>query len=798
MSTLSEAYGFISMSENGISNKRRRLPSIEDKYEVIMSMYRSRSDTPDMGLAILNTKSVELILLNFCDSSTFSRTIHQLKVHDPSIILLPDAHMNPQIDKLKYVVSSNIPDNIKEVQLKLRQFNTANGFTNIKLHCEYDEVVLQEKCNGNELALAAANACFEYCISSKLIRTNNKLRLKFDNCQSNMLIDTFSIRDLELIDSISDKGTSLFSFLNHSVTKMGKRILRASILQPLTDVPSIKLRLETVQELISNEDILISIRTQLKKFHDMEKIVGAFLEMDEDAIVFNRDQRLNNLILFKGCLENCIEIVKSLDYAKSNLLVEIKAIVSHEYIQTVLNTIKEYIYDTCQWAKNSLELTNQKANAIKSGVNGFLDVSRRVHETLLEETNQIVSKLCDEYGLEIDFRYESSRGFYLRIKEGKMPMQSLPTIFINRIKKRKMTECTTIELMKQSSRFTGILAEIANLNNHIIGKLYEQVASYVPIFFMISEAIGTLDFLCCLAQFVSLQKRDYTCPEFGKEVNVRHSRHPVLETTISNFVPNDYSCIHEISRFQIITGANMSGKSVYLRQIAYIVIMAQIGCFVPAEYAVLPIFESLYTRISSDNTEMNASSFSKEMTEIAMILKAVNDKSLVIIDELGRGSNFTDGFSICLAILEYFITSGAIVFTSTHFREVADILSNKSCVVSSHMEIGESEGQLQMKYQLVKGKVETIGYGIRFAEFSRMLPDNLIVEAKKIANQLRSTRNTNDDERIKSLSKRRKLVLELYYALNHIKSLDAEMEYKLQILKTLQSKFVDEINRLPK
>lgn len=238
----------------------------------------------------------------------------------------------------------------------------------------------------------------------------------------------------------------------------------------------------------------------------------------------------------------------------------------------------------------------------------------------------------------------------------------------------------------------------------------------------------------------------------------------------------------------------MSGKSVYLRQFAYLVIMSQMGIFVPAEFAKMKIFKSIYSKLSCDTHEINASLFSTEMSETANVLKNLNHDSLVILDELGRGSSFADGFSICLAILEHLLHMGAFVFTSTHFRDIAEILSNKSCVVTSHMETSELNGNLQMKYNLVLGRTDQSGYGIRYAEHSQLLPKEMIDEAKEIAKVLESRKTVCQSEDQKLIAKRRKLVLELYFALNHISNLDADTTYKTQILRTLQAKFVEEIN----
>lgn len=787
------AYGFITTNAEIVS-KKRKLAQNDDRFEVVMSVYSPKADSMDVGVSVLKLKTLELTLMSFCDSLTFVRTVNQIQVYEPTSIILPEAQSHSQIEKLKYIIHSNISDKVRERFMKAKVFNAFDGMNSLKLYTDINESTLGQVISNRKLSLAAANACIDYCVSTKMFRVTNKIRLKYCMCENTMLIDTCTVRDLELVDSLSETGTTLYSFLNCCLTKMGMRILRTSILQPSTHENSIILRSESVQELINDEDALISIRSLLKHTCDLEKVFSTFLE---PRGLLSQEQEINNIILLKTVLQNTFVIRKSIQNVSSHLLVQVKQILEHENVQHLLAIINEYIRNDCQWANNSTELANQRANAVKSGVNGLLDVSRRIRETLLEEVSELVAKLSEELEIFMEYRFEISRGFFIKIKGNNTDINSLPEVLINRVKKRKTIECTTIELMKQSSRYNDIVSEITTLNSTIIHDMYTSINSYTPILLMVSEAIGTLDLLCSFAYFTSLQKDSYTCPEFAKEVTIMRSLHPILGGNNSNFVANNYSCNHELSRIHVITGANMSGKSVYLRQIAYLVIMAQMGCFVPAEYARMRIFNSLYSRISSDNVDINASLFSKEMSETAVILNDLDGDSLILIDELGRGSSLTDGFSICLAILEDLICKEATVITTTHFRDIAQVLANKSCVVTAHMQTVETNGQLEMKYNLVLGRNDIVGYGIRFAEVSNLLPQELIEDSKVVANILRSRKPVHGDKELKLLSRRRKLVLELYFALNYIPKLNCDMNYKMQLLQTLQSKFVEEINITP-
>lgn len=791
--TEDSAYGFIT-TNNEVISKKRTLAQTDDRFEVVMSIYLQRADSMDVGISVLKLKTLELTLMSFCDSLTFVRTVNQIQVYEPTIIILPEAQLHSQIEKLKYIIHSNVSDKVKERFIKAKVFNAFDGMNNLKLYTDINDSTLEQVVCNRKLSVAAANACIDYCVSTKLFRVTNKIILKHCICENTMLIDICTVRDLELVDSLSERGTTLYSFLNCCLTKMGTRMLRTSILQPSTHENSIILRSESVQELINDEDMLINIRSLLKHTCDLEKVFSTFLEPRGSL---NREQEINNIILLKTVLQNTFVIRKSIENVSSHLLVQVKQILEHENVQHLLAIINEYIRDDCQWANSSTELANQRANAIKSGVNGLLDVSRRIREALLEEVSELVAKLSEKLEILMEYRFEPSKGFFIKIKGDNNDINSLPEDLINRVKKRKTIECTTIELMKQSSRYKDIVSEITILNSTIVQDMYTNINNYTPILLMVSEAIGTLDLLCSFAYFTSLQKSSYTCPEFAKEVTILRSFHPILGSNNSDFIANNYSCNQELSRIHVITGVNMSGKSVYLRQIAYLVIMAQMGCFVPAEYAKMRVFNSLYSRLSSDTVDINASLFSKEMSETAVILNDLDENSLILIDELGRGSSLTDGFSICLAILEDLICKGATVITTTHFRDIAQVLANKSCVVTAHMETVETNGKLEMKYNLLLRRNDIVGYGIRFAETSNLLPQELIEDSRVIANILRSRKPVHGDKELKLLSRRRKLVLELYFALNYVSKLNCEMNYKIQLLQTLQAKFVEEINATP-
>ena len=303
--------------------------------------------------------------------------------------------------------------------------------------------------------------------------------------------------------------------------------------------------------------------------------------------------------------------------------------------------------------------------------------------------------------------------------------------------------------------------EVLQLSDRSINNLLEQLRAEIEPLFKISDAIALLDVIASFAHLVTTQ--DYCRPELTRTLAIKSGRHPIREKIhAEKYVPNDAYATRQ-SRFQIITGCNMSGKSTYIRSIALMAIMAQLGCFVPASYASFPIFHQLFARVSMDNSiEANVSTFAAEMRETAFILRNIDDRSMVIVDELGRGTSTRDGLCIAIAIAEAFVDSGAFVWFATHFRDLAKILAERSGVVNLHLSVDMSQvNQVKMLYKVASGAVQEEHYGLALAKVVDLPPDVL-----RVAEQVSKKLTSNMEKRKKSskaiaLARRRKLILSL-------------------------------------
>ena len=353
-----------------------------------------------------------------------------------------------------------------------------------------------------------------------------------------------------------------------------------------------------------------------------------------------------------------------------------------------------------------------------------------------------------------------------------------------------MIECQTLELVKLNQKITDAHNEVVNMSDRSIQDLTDAVRSEIHPLFKISESIAMVDMIGSFAQLVTTQ--DYVMPELTETLAIKAGRHPIREKIhIDKYVPNDVYATQQ-HRFQIITGCNMSGKSTYIRSIALMTVMAQIGCFVPAQYASFPMTHQLFARVSTDdNVEANVSTFSAEMREVAFILRNIERRSLVIIDELGRGTSTTDGLAIAIAIAEALIESRAYVWFVTHFGDLARILAERAGVVNLHLAVNISADQSTMKmlYKISDGYEEEKFYGLTLAKVID-LPADVIATATKVSETLhRRNEARRSNAKVLAVARRRKLILSLREQLIHAKNGTMEGDVLRQWLKRLQDEF---------
>lgn len=411
-------------------------------------------------------------------------------------------------------------------------------------------------------------------------------------------------------------------------------------------------------------------------------------------------------------------------------------------------------------------------------------VSQEHQSFLLHTDNHL-----ETHNLPLQLKYDNARQYYLVLNASELEERNLPPNFINVIRKKNKVECSTLDLRKRSQKIADSHTEVLLMSDKAVQELMTEVREHMSILFKISESIAMLDMLASFAHNVTL--RDYTRPEITRTLGIKAGRHPIREKVQNSaFIPNDVFATQQ-SRFQIITGCNMSGKSTYIRSVALMTVMAQIGCFVPAEFASFSIIKQLFARISIDDSiEANVSTFASEMRETAFILRNVDQDSLVIIDELGRGTNPRDGLAIALAIAEALVASRALVWFATHFRDLAKIMSERNGVVNKHLAVDMSEADtMAMLYKLTDGVVSEKHYGLQLAKVLPLPPD-VIEYATEVAETLqRQVERRKKASKAVILSRKRKLILGLREELIHAYNGAMKGQVLQSWLKELQREF---------
>ena len=401
----------------------------------------------------------------------------------------------------------------------------------------------------------------------------------------------------------------------------------------------------------------------------------------------------------------------------------------------------------------------------------------------------------DQHDVKFDLKFDPARQYFLRVPASEFEEKPIPDVLINRFRVKNAIECQTLQLTKMNQKIKDAHNEVVSLSDKSVQELIGAVRSKIHPLFKISESLALLDMLSGMAQLVTTQ--DYVKPDItDSTLALKASRHPILDkiipshSTTTRLIPNDvYSTPQH--RFQIITGANMSGKSTYIRSIALNALLAQSGCFVPAQHASFPIFHQLFALLATDsNVEANVSSFASEMSSVAFILRNIEPRSLVIVDELGRGTSTTDGLAIAIAIAEALIESKAFVWFVTHFHELPRILAERAGVVNLHLNVditpsprdprrqmtqsGHSDAgdgstrsatatKMKMTYRIASGPLPTSAqyYGLTLAR-TISLPSDLTDVAEQVSRALHERNEAaKANPRGMAVARRRKLVLGL-------------------------------------
>ncbi|KAI7906727.1 muts domain V-domain-containing protein [Cokeromyces recurvatus] len=690
--------------------------SISSSPRRIMAITEGRGVAIEIGICIFDMNSCEVIICQLADSQTFSRTIQKINLNDPQEILMPT-----------YTTTVDNDDTSAEDSSKLSQLLKMH-FPFISIHsiprkCFNDEIGKQYICtyglqedipgllvgvSTKYYCLAAISGVFYYIRENESFTfADHTIKFSYQGVE-----DTITVKNLELVSNTVNSYTqnTLLHVLDHTVTPMGKRLLRMNILQPPCSLNVIEDRLNAVEQLSSSsEEYLFSIQSYLKQLTDLDYTIAYIIKLPYKNRITKRKQqaiptvqhsetKVNQLIYLK----HAIKIIQAISKTLSKRA-------------TVQCSDKENNHNDCLLLdtiyRTSLGIRNQKCYAVKAGVNGLLDVARQTYKETTEDIYELVAQYNETYSLQMKLYFTAANGFYITMPTSQLTSEKgLPPEFINVIRKKKTLQFTTIELLQKNSRINESLTEVYLMSDRIVTELLQKFRENINILYKSSEAIALLDLLLSFAS--CNLSFDYVRPQFSNTLVVKSGRHPILDRILSfSFVPNDIFASLS-SSFQFVTGPNMSGKSTYLRQIALLTIMAQIGSFVPAEYACLRLSDRLLSRLANDNTfsDIGTSSFMSEMRETAYLLQHITNTSIVIIDELGRGTSPNDALGITAAVCEDLIRTKAFCFFATHLHELTCTLNIYPNVVNLHFKVnvtkqGKNDCTVDYQYKIEDGNL---------------------------------------------------------------------------------------------
>ncbi|RHZ65696.1 MutS family protein MSH4 [Aspergillus thermomutatus] len=731
----------------------------------------------------------ETVLCQICDSQTYAKTVTKIAVFEPTEILFMNSARE---SKLFYIIQENISDTTYTF-LDRRHWSEKVGHEYVdRLAFPQDVETIKIALGGNYFASCCLAAVLKYVeLELDRVFASHSLRIRFEPSQGSMSIDLSTIASLELIQNLQNAKSkdSLFGLLNETLTPMGARLLRANILQPCTENSKLLARYDAVEDLSTKEDTFISVRQALKGFVDADKVLTSLILAPTKRTYQYVEQSVNNVIMLKTYVSSIKSIYKALATAQSSLLMTIRELCAPAGHRAIERLVEETLNEHVTYQTKPLDLRNQRIYCVRAGVNSLLDVARQTYKEANVDAADLVAKLSESHNLNLDLKFDSARQYYISVSASEV--ETLPETFINIYRRKNRIECQTLDLVKLNQKIIDAHNEVINMSDQTIQSLIDDVCSEISVLFRVSEAIAMLDMLAAFAELATCN--EYIRPELTDVLAIKSGRHPIREKIhTKKFIPNDAYATQQ-SRFQIITGSNMSGKSTYIRSLALMTIMAQIGCFVPAEYASFPVVHQLFARVStSDDLEANVSTFAAEMREMAFILRNIEPRSMVIVDELGRGTSTTDGLAIAIAIAQALIESHALVWFVTHFRDLALILAERSGVVSLHLaaEISPDISRMIMLYKIAEGPDTTQFYGLAVAKLVD-LPPGVLESAQAVSEKLNKIAQCRHSKsKALMLSRKRNLLLSLREQLLQARNGTLEGDALRKWLKKLQDNFV--------
>ena len=542
-------------------------------------------------------------------------------------------------------------------------------------------------------------------------------------------MDRFTIRNLELYQANSTNAVTLLDVIDKTISPMGGRLLKRWLALPLKDINRIKKRHDIVKYLIDTDAFFDLVTHQIKQISDLERLVSK---------VATGKVNPREVVLLKNSLNAIIPIKEAAEKSKHESLQ-----IMGEQLQNC-NSLREKIAKTLY---EDAPVNINKGQAIAEGVSKELDDLRAISTKGKDYLDAMLARETERSGIpSLKIAFNNVFGYYIEVRN--THKDKVPTDWIRKQTLVSAERYITEELKEYETKILGAEDKIVKLEHELFSNLISNLLEYIQPIQLNAQLIGQLDCLCSFA--ITAKQHNYVRPQLDEstDLEIKNGRHPVIENQLpigEEYIANDVVLNTDQQQIIMITGPNMSGKSAILRQTALIVLLAQMGSYVPAQNARIGIIDKIFTRVgASDNISMGESTFMVEMNETASILNNISSRSLVLLDEIGRGTSTYDGISIAWAIAEYLHEhpSKAKTLFATHYHELNDMTNTFSRIKNFNVSVKELKDNVIFLRKLVAGGSEH-SFGIYVAKLAGM-PSSVIHRATKMLKQLEKN-HTNSD-----------------------------------------------------
>jgi len=716
----------------------------EKSNNYIVSIYKEQHN---YGLAYADISTGEFYISQITEQAGEKKLVDELSGIVPRELII-----NKELQNAQYLLD--------EITNRFNPFITAYHEWAYERQTAYDNLITHFNvhslegygCQEMDYGIRAGGALLQYLIETQKNALKHITSIKSYHPESYMVLDASTRRNLELTETIrgKEKKGSLLWLLDKTNTAMGGRLLKKWIQQPLIDVESIEKRLGGVEELFNNSLLMDELQELLKKVYDLERLASRIsLGTANARDLLSLKQSLSVLPDIKSALKSSQSMILKELYKDLDLLEDI-----HKLIEESIN--------------ENPPLTIKEGSIIKDGYNPQLDKYREAMTKGKTWIAALEQKERERTGIKnLKVGFNKVFGYYIDVTKSNFDL--VPDDYIRKQTLANSERYITPELKEIEDTILSAEEKSVSLEYEIFISIREKIAKEVDRIQKTAQIISELDGLWSLARVAV--ENGYVRPEISDDgiINIKDGRHPVVEKTISNnlFVPNDTYLDTSENRLLIITGPNMAGKSTYMRQVALIVLMAQIGSFVPAQKAHIGIVDRIFTRVgASDDLSAGQSTFMVEMNEVANILNNATPKSLVVLDEIGRGTSTYDGLSIAWAVIEYICNQknlGCKTLFATHYHELTELEGQMEGVKNYSISVKEQGKDIIFLRKIIRGGAEK-SLGIQVARLAG-IPIQVIERASEILSRLeesninkantrslRNKKNKNSEDRGLQLS----------------------------------------------